>query len=607
MANPRPITISSHPNLDPDAVAGRQFPVAWRGYDQESVHRFLVDVGQLLKQARANQRELSERLADAERRAAEPELDEATVAAALGSETARVLHVAHAAANDVVSRAEARAAHIVAEAEAATHELRRRGEAEAAAIVKEARGAANAMIDAAKEDCRAMIDESREVRRRILSDLAERRKVYYSQIEQLRAGKDTLASVVAHVADTIAAVQSRLDGSEEDARVAAEVARRATELEPASTGVVVDEPSGQPAGPEAGDGEESGADDLIDVTVGGVPGGPAPAEERAEEPAGGDFDAEVAAATDVSGAAIVDELFARIREASAATAVASEDPEPVVGGSVPVGPAIDAPDKVAPKAEGSGPAPETDGAQVPAGLLVGDVVVERSELLRRRDELVEAPLAELVHVLKRALRVEQNELLHRLREAPRGTEPSTLSSLSDEAQRLAVAAVPALAAVWREGARFARERMSSNGESTGPDPSDDAASRAAAETVATELGTEIATAIATHLVRSFRGGDGEVASLQHAVGAAYRDWKTERIEDTASDYATDAFALGTLEVVRVARVPVSWLVDDGASRCSDCDDNELAGLVEAGATFPTGQLHPPAHGGCRCILVPAGT
>lgn len=449
-----------------------------------------------------------------------------------------------------------------------------------------------------------MIDESREVRRRILSDLAERRKVYYSQIEQLRAGKDTLASVVAHVADTIAAVQSRLDGSEEDARVAAEVARRATELEPASTGagVVVDEPFAEPAGPEAGYGEESGADDLVESTVDGVPGG-----ERAEVPAGGDFDAEDAAATDVSGAAIVDELFARIREASAATAAPSEDSEAVADGSVPVDSAVDAPEKVADGAEGSGPAPEAGGAQVPAGLLVGDVVVERGELLRRRDELVEAPLAELVHVLKRALRVEQNDLLHRLREAPRGTEPSTLSSLSDEAQRLAVAAVPALAAVWREGARFARERMSATGQSMGPDPSDDAASRAAAETVATELGTEIATAIATHLVRSFRGGDGDAASLQHAVGAAYRDWKAERIEDTASDYATDAFAAGTLEVVGSARVPVSWLVDDGASRCSDCDDNELAGLVEAGATFPTGQLHPPAHGGCRCILVPAGT
>ena len=41
-----------------------------------------------------------------------------------------------------------------------------------------------------------------------------------------------------------------------------------------------------------------------------------------------------------------------------------------------------------------------------------------------------------------------------------------------------MAAVPALAAVWREGARFARERMSATGQSTGPDPSDDAASRA---------------------------------------------------------------------------------------------------------------------------------
>ena len=609
MADPRPITISSHPNLDPDAVAGREFPVAWRGYDQESVRRFLVDVSQLLRQLRANQRELTGRLSDAERRAAEPELDEATVATALGSETARVLHVAHSAANEVVSRAEARAAHLIAEAEAATHELRRRGEAEAVAIVSEARGAANAMIDAAKEDCRAMIDESREVRRRILSDLAERRKVYYSQIEQLRAGKDTLSSVVAHVADTIVAVQARLDGSEEDARVAAEVARRATELEPApaDAGAVVDEPPAEPTGPEADHGEESGADDLVDAAVGGVADGPAPADERAEVPADGDFDAEVAVATDVPGAAIVDELFARIREASAAPATASKDPELVPGGSVPVDPAIDVPEKVALVVDASGTAPETGGAQIPAGLLVGDVVVERSELLRRRDELVEAPLGELVHVLKRALRVEQNELLHRLREAPRGTEPSTLSSLSDEAQRLAVAAIPALAAVWREGARFARERMSATGHPTGADPSDDAVSRAAAETVATELGTEIATSIATHLVRSFRGGDGEAASLQHAVAAAYRDWKVERIEDTATDYATNAFALGTLEVVRSARIPVSWLVDDGASRCSDCDDNELAGLVEPGATFPTGQPHPPAHGGCRCILVPAGT
>ena len=83
-------------------------------------------------------------------------------------------------------------------------------------------------------------------------------------------------------------------------------------------------------------------------------------------------------------------------------------------------------------------------------------------------------------------------------------------------------------------------------------------------------------------------------------------WKGERIEDTAGDYDELAFALGTLEVARSEGMAVSWVVDDGASRCSDCDDNELAGLLEPGVTFPTGQPQPPAHGGCRCVLVPAG-
>jgi hypothetical protein len=40
-------------------------------------------------------------------------------------------------------------------------------------------------------------------------------------------------------------------------------------------------------------------------------------------------------------------------------------------------------------------------------------------------------------------------------------------------------------------------------------------------------------------------------------------------------------------------------------RCADCDDNALEPTVK-GAAFPTGQVHPPAHPGCRCLLAPAG-
>ncbi|HXZ82764.1 MAG TPA: DivIVA domain-containing protein [Acidimicrobiales bacterium] len=606
MPDPRPIPISSHPNLEPDAIAGRKFPVAWRGYDPESVHRFLVEVAQLVRQSRSRQHELIDRLSEAERRAAEPELDEATISAALGSETARILHVAHAAAGEVLSKAETRAAHIVAEAEAAGQELRRRADAEASAIVNEARGVASAAVDAAKEDCRAMIDEAREVRRRILSDLAERRRVFYSQIEQLRAGKDTLSSVVAHVAETIDAVRERLDGSEDDARAAAEVARRAIELETGPEDL---------GGQQAPQMEVSGAmDELAEPAVAeGATAFPdaatidsvAPPETAGKStgaPSDGELADQAAVTGDSAGAAVVDELFARIRQSTAApgppedaSAPARHGPRRARGAKggkgAPAGEALPV------AAGGDGPAP--------AGLRLGDVTVERSVLLRRRDELIERPLGELVHVLKRTLRVEQNELMHRLREAPRGTEPSTLSSLTDEAQRFAQASVVALSAVWREGASFARERLASTGR-TASDASDEAACRAAAEEVATGLGAEIATSIADRLVRSFRGGDGEPESLQHAVGAAYHDWRGERIENTAGDFATRAFALGTLAVAQTERTPVSWIVDDGASRCSDCDDDELAGLLEPGASFPTGQPQPPAHAGCRCILVPAG-
>jgi DivIVA domain-containing protein len=607
----RPIPISSHPNLDPDAISGREFPVTWRGYDPEAVHRFLVDVAQLVRLSRAKQRELTDRLHDAERRAAEPELDEETLSAALGSETARVIHVAHAAANEVLSKAEARAAQIVAEAEAAGHELRRRAELEAAAIVNETRGAANATIDAAKEDCRAMIDESREVRRRILSDLAERRRVYYSQIEQLRAGKDALSSVVAHVSDTIAAVRARLEGSENDARAAAEVARRATELEPGpgySRGEVAEpaEVASVAGGVEGLDAADEVAGSLAAAFIGPADEGVTAADREGTRPEGAAVDQAVVAG-DASGAAIVDELFARIREASSTPAPPPEAaPVPAQGAPEGDGAVDTESGGVAPGGGGASASGAPTDASVPAGLRVGDVTLERNVLLRRRDELIERPLGELVHVLKRALRVEQNDLLHLLREAPRGTEPETLTSLSDEAQRFAQAASPALSVVWQEGARFARERLSSTGRASSTGASDDAACRAATEVVATSLGTEISTAITTRLVQSFRAGDGEAESLQHAVGAAYRDWKGERIEDTAGDYATRAFALGTLEVARSEGMAVSWVVDDGASRCSDCDDNELAGLLEPGVTFPTGQPQPPAHGGCRCVLVPAG-
>lgn len=455
-----------------------------------------------------------------------------------------------------------------------------------------------------------MIDESREVRRRILSDLAERRRVYYSQIEQLRAGKDALSEVVAHVAGTIAAVQARLDGSEEDARAAAEVARRATELGPESESVggvgSVPAEFSLATNPLEELDVGGGATELAEATA-EASEEPLERADTVEAPIEESFTAREEVVADTSGATIVDELFARIRESSTAPAPTADASGLLPDEAARAGAAPPEPLDVGSVADQVTTSRGDEDEPVPAGLRVGDVAVERSELLRRRDELIEGALGELVHVLKRALRVEQNELLHRLRAAPGGTDPSTLSSTAEEAERYSAAAIPALSAIWRQGAAFGRERLSSVGRVVEVDGSDEAACRGAAGTVAASLGTEIASSIATRLARNLSDADAEGESLQRAVGAAYRDWKGERIEDAAGDYATNAFCLGTLEVVRSVGTRVSWVVDDGASRSADCDDNELAGLLEPGVAFPTGQPHPPAHGGCRCLLVPAGT
>ena len=97
-------------------------------------------------------------------------------------------------------------------------------------------------------------------------------------------------------------------------------------------------------------------------------------------------------------------------------------------------------------------------------------------------------------------------------------------------------------------------------------------------------------------------------SLNDVIGAAYRDLKGARLEGIAGDHATTAFAGGEVAALTRKRGPqltVAWVVDDGGAPCPDCADNALAGEQQLGEMFPTGQAHPPAHPGCRCVLVPA--
>src|SRR5579872_4467353 len=115
MADDR-IVISSEPGVTPEDIARRSFPVVFRGFDQDQVRRYLKKVSDELAAAQGREQELRRALEDARSNLAHPELDEATLTAALGEETARILTSAREAANDIRTKAEERVARMVQEA-----------------------------------------------------------------------------------------------------------------------------------------------------------------------------------------------------------------------------------------------------------------------------------------------------------------------------------------------------------------------------------------------------------------------------------------------------------------------------------------------------------
>ncbi|HEX2063564.1 MAG TPA: hypothetical protein VHE80_03990, partial [Acidimicrobiales bacterium] len=211
--------------------------------------------------------------------------------------------------------------------------------------------------------------------------------------------------------------------------------------------------------------------------------------------------------------------------------------------------------------------------------------------LEQRDVVLEGIEAKLARKLKRALQDEQNEILDRLRSTKgRLVTTELLPSTRQQARHYRAAAEESLAEAAAAGVAFV------SGQGPGPNVSD----------VAAELAEELVRPLSRRLIGAMDGaGDDDRSALTERIGAAYREVKTHRSERLAGDCVIAAFSRGTLSAVPGR--PLRWVVDDQGGPCADCDDNALAGPTPAREAFPTGQAHPPAHAGCRCLLVPTTT
>jgi DivIVA domain-containing protein len=582
------MTITSSPLLAPDDVARHTFTTVRRGFDPKEVRSYLESLAHGLSSLAEREHELLEDLAATERRAQNPVLDEATLVAALGQQTARVLHSAHEVADEQLTKAKEEAERLVSDATEQAQAARASAESEAteriAAIeadaerlVAEATERSSALIEGAqrdsdelrtraKEECRSMVEEAQQLRARVLADLASRRRLLHAQIEQLRAGRERLA-------ETIDGVRRSVDGIAEDLFTAEDNAREAAEV------------AGLAAAARA---DDEPPDDLTELL-------------RAVADAT-DVDVDVDVEANDQEAGKVDALFAKLRAGHDGEEPEEEGPGAAESGAGPSA------------ASGSTDMPEVGPSEtavdLEAGVDIADDMEDGSEengsgppadrppAVVQRDELIAPVVTTLSRRLKRTLQDTQNDMLDHLRSNGSQWSGAVLPEETEQVDGLTTAVLPVLEEAAEAGASFA------GGAGTGTPSTDTIVA------IAHGLAEEVVGPLRRRL--SADGGvseAGEAAAVEH-VGAAFREWRGPRVERLAGDYVVAAFSLGSVTAVqrdRDGRLEWVSVPGSGDAPCPDCEDNGLAGPQPPGDEFPTGHRHPPAHSGCRCLVAPAAS
>ena len=198
--------------------------------------------------------------------------------------------------------------------------------------------------------------------------------------------------------------------------------------------------------------------------------------------------------------------------------------------------------------------------------------------------------------LKRALQDEQNSLLDRLRNLKVPATPANiLPNIEEHPDRFVEAGRPLLEETARAGANLVAALW---GGTVPPD-----LALEGLDDLAEDLGRAIAEPLRQRLELAFQSLDEDNGEVADALGAAYREWKTQRIEAAAHDEVAAAFSRGSY-LAFAKGTPLRWVADASDAPCPDCEDNALAGEQVKSEPWPTGQLYPPAHPGCRCALAP---
>jgi DivIVA domain-containing protein len=536
-------------------VARHSFAVVRRGFDTDEVRAYLQSVSRSIEEMEERTEELRAQLAEAEERAAHPVVDEATLTSSLGQHSGQIIRHAHEEAARIVTEAQESAASLMRDTQSQVEELQTRTETSTAQRVvdvdrlvanaeQEAREESERIISEAAAEGEALLARAKDEGRTLLEQVQEARRRVLADLASKRRSIGMQIEQLRAARDEMTASVHGVRDKVDD--ILAQLDRTDDEARAAALA--------------AGDQRR----------VHGTSEGPLDQDAfegagAEKEGAGGERTDAPTSETEVVGddaeapgeAPSVDELFARIRAGT--------------DSGEPPGKAANAPTEAVPVTERE--APEVPSAEAgPDG-----------ELIARRDELLGPVAAKLSRAVKRAMGDDQNRLLDQLRGAPSSGGEELLGPEDAHVAVYADAARVVLGEAYAAGAMFA-----GTGAATPP-----------AATIE-QTATGLARGVVTMLRRRIAEGTEEAGDT---IGAAFREWRGERVERLAGDHATQAFSAGAAAAVG-ADHKVRWVVTS-AGGCSDCEDNALAGAVSATEAFPTGHDYPPAHAGCRCLVAPA--
>jgi DivIVA domain-containing protein len=629
------ISFSRPDPSSPAAVGAAQFTVGRRGYEQEEVRDFLRMVSAELARLQERERFLESELRAMQTRgmSAPGVLDEETVTALLGEETARVLTVAREAAQQMRLRAAESAERLVREASADASRMRQDAELEAARRQNDAAADVEAEIELAKQQGRDMVNEAREYREKVLSELARRRELARQQIEQLIHNRDRLVSAfdrARNAADDVVGDLAEFDDlSQEIARAAASVApidptepvifdhtKDPEAIPQRSMTIVVDEVEvaeevvEETTVVEDSDiAEATVAEEVVEEVV--VEVDPAPIAPKRETPAGmSDHPS-----TDPPAAehiATVVQLFGNSRK--------SKVDQPEVEAEVPVAkkPQKKSADDLFAKLRQSTTSEVANNVKKPGLAAVtpsakddakvsqpakpkAKVVVPKvdKKMFEQRDDVLAPLKVQMVRKVKRVLADEENAMLTYLQGKKSVVALETLLPAADtHAQQHIEALTEDVMTAAMAGAK-----------SLSPSLKADLRKRVTNTAVMLVLSKNIDETIVRPLreriqrgVEQSNGDRDEMASLLRSV---FREWKMQRVEQFVADIAVLAYSRGAYLTLDQG-TKMCWMVDPNGPSCADAEDNSLAGSTALGDNYPTGHQHPTAHAGCRCLLAPIG-